>query len=92
MGVQEPEQLARHILHSKGPSGENKEYLFMLEKSLLELGESSGDKHVENIASRVRKLEAPSDPEVTAASVDNEVRRVRSGQSHGEQEELEASQ
>ncbi|KAK5172238.1 uncharacterized protein LTR77_003876 [Saxophila tyrrhenica] len=34
LGVQEPQALAEHIVQSRGPSGENVEYLFMLEEGL----------------------------------------------------------
>lgn len=69
MGVQEPQQLAKHILQSKGPSGENKEYLFMLEKALNELGNESGDKHIEDLATRVREIEDRTNTEVTNIAV-----------------------
>ncbi|KAF2204628.1 ChaC-like protein [Delitschia confertaspora ATCC 74209] len=57
-GPQDPEELARHILRSRGPSGENKEYLYMLEKSLSELGRGSGDAHVSDLAQRAKEIEA----------------------------------
>ncbi|KAL9598920.1 MAG: hypothetical protein Q9219_004186 [cf. Caloplaca sp. 3 TL-2023] len=56
LGVQDPDELARHIWKSKGPSGENKEYLFMLEEALDGLGEEAGDEHVEDLARRVRAI------------------------------------
>ena len=56
MGPQDPDALARHILKSKGPSGENKEYLFLLEKSLLELSKDSGDAHVSDLVRRCREI------------------------------------
>ena len=89
MGVQEPQKLAEHIFHSKGPSGENKEYLFMLAKALDDLGDASRDKHIEDLADRVRRLEARSESEVIEEAVQGEVKRIRSGQSHGQLEELE---
>jgi len=58
MGRQDPEKLAEHILRSKGPSGENKEYLYMLEKALLELSAESGDEHISDLARRCRAMEA----------------------------------
>jgi cation transport protein ChaC len=57
LGPQDPEELAKHILKSKGPSGENKEYLYALEKSLLELSEGSGDEHVGDLVRRCREIE-----------------------------------
>jgi glutathione-specific gamma-glutamylcyclotransferase len=58
LGPQDPDGLARHILKSRGPSGENKEYLFLLEKSLLELSKDSGDDHVSDLVRRCREIEA----------------------------------
>ena len=54
-GPQDPQALAEHICRSRGPSGENVEYLFMLEQALKELGAESGDGHVQDLADRVRK-------------------------------------
>ncbi|KAJ4345881.1 uncharacterized protein N0V89_012017 [Didymosphaeria variabile] len=42
LGPQDPEALAAHILKSKGPSGENREYLFQLEEALRGLGRGWG--------------------------------------------------
>lgn len=61
VGAQDPQELAEHISRSRGPSGENKEYLFMLEKSLEELCSESTDEHVNDLAARVRKIEAGKD-------------------------------
>jgi cation transport protein ChaC len=57
MGPQDPQKLAEHILRSKGPSGENREYLYQLETALLALSPESGDGHVSDLADRCRKLE-----------------------------------
>ena len=100
MGVQEPDQLARHIWRSRGPSGENSEYLFMLEEALEGLGNESGDKHVEDLAKRVRTLGGKSNDEgsivaddtneeMAAKAVESEERRVTSGVASQEQEETE---
>ncbi|KAI4217301.1 MAG: hypothetical protein LQ351_000610 [Letrouitia transgressa] len=86
MGRQDPDQLARHIWKSKGPSGENKEYLFMLEDALKGLGEGAGDEHVQDLATRVRGVGGQ---EVAETALDIELERVRSGKSHSEQEETE---
>ncbi|KAI9805416.1 MAG: hypothetical protein M1825_000667 [Sarcosagium campestre] len=56
-GPQDSQQLAEHIWRSRGPSGENKEYLFLLEAGLESLNHGSGDEHVQDLASRVRALE-----------------------------------
>jgi cation transport protein ChaC len=57
LGPQDPEALARKILESKGPSGENREYLFNLETALLELSEESSDKHISDLVARCKKIE-----------------------------------
>jgi cation transport protein ChaC len=57
LGPQDPEELARHILKSKGPSGENKEYLYMLEEALTRLSRESGDAHISDLARRCREIE-----------------------------------
>lgn len=44
------------IAAGKGPSGENAEYLFMLEDALESLGPGSGDRHVSGLSARVRAL------------------------------------
>ena len=49
--------LARHILHSKGPSGDNKEYLYNLRDALAELAPGAHDDHVSELADMVRELE-----------------------------------
>ncbi|KAF2088277.1 ChaC-like protein [Saccharata proteae CBS 121410] len=58
LGPQDPQKLAEHIVRSRGPSGENKEYLYMLETALLELGPDSGDDHIFDLARRCRDVEA----------------------------------
>ncbi|KAH4311477.1 gamma-glutamylcyclotransferase [Parastagonospora nodorum] len=57
LGPQDPDELARKILESNGPSGENKEYLYMLETALRGLGRGGGDKHVQDLVRRCRVLE-----------------------------------
>ncbi|MCJ1313940.1 hypothetical protein MMC25_007620 [Agyrium rufum] len=58
MGPQEPQRLAEHISRSRGPSGENTEYLLMLETALAALSPESGDAHVEDLARRIREIRA----------------------------------
>jgi cation transport protein ChaC len=93
LGVQEPEKLARHIWKSRGPSGENKEYLFMLEEALRGLGGESGDEHVKDLTDRVRVLENEenrfSGEKVRRDAVSNKAERVESNGAAGEQEEVE---
>ncbi|KAG9201614.1 hypothetical protein G6514_005621 [Epicoccum nigrum] len=57
LGPQEPGALARRILESRGPSGENREYLFNLEEALLGLSAESGDWHVSDLVARCREIE-----------------------------------
>ncbi|PVI08081.1 ChaC-domain-containing protein [Periconia macrospinosa] len=57
LGPQDPDQLARHILKSRGPSGENREYLFQLEVALKGLSAESGDAHVSDLVGRCRVIE-----------------------------------
>ncbi|KAF1832352.1 ChaC-like protein [Decorospora gaudefroyi] len=57
LGPQDPQALALHILKSKGPSGENREYLYNLETALLGLSTESGDAHVSDLVRRCKGLE-----------------------------------
>ncbi|KAF2831109.1 ChaC-like protein [Ophiobolus disseminans] len=57
LGPQQPDALARKILESRGPSGENREYLYELERALAGLGQGSGDSHVKDLAGRCREIE-----------------------------------
>jgi cation transport protein ChaC len=57
LGPQDPAALAKKILDSKGPSGENREYLFNLEAALTGLSKESSDAHVSDLVKRCRALE-----------------------------------
>ncbi|KAF2797644.1 ChaC-like protein [Melanomma pulvis-pyrius CBS 109.77] len=57
LGPQDPQELAAHILRSRGPSGENREYLYLLEEGLLGLSGESGDAHVSDLVTRAREIE-----------------------------------
>ena len=102
LGRQSPQDVAEVIATSTGPSGANAEYLFMLEDSLISLGDGGGDDHVEDLAERVRLMMTggeehsirsgtgtESDSRVKTQAVDNEVERVRSGSDGGAIEETE---
>ncbi|KAI4178853.1 MAG: hypothetical protein LQ346_007332, partial [Caloplaca aetnensis] len=96
LGVQEADALAGVIWRSRGPSGENREYLFMLEEALRELGEGAGDEHVEDLARRVREIGereggGRSGINVAEEAVNGELEKVKSGSSSHEQEETEKS-
>lgn len=58
LGPQDPQALAEHIVKSRGPSGENKDYLYQLEEALNGLSPESGDEHVSDLARRCRDVEA----------------------------------
>jgi glutathione-specific gamma-glutamylcyclotransferase len=57
LGPQDPQALAEHIVRSRGPSGENKDYLYELEAALNSLSEESGDEHISDLARRCREVE-----------------------------------
>ncbi|KAL8994726.1 MAG: hypothetical protein Q9188_006987 [Gyalolechia gomerana] len=93
LGVQDPDELARHIWKSKGPSGENKEYLFMLEEALNKLGKGAGDEHVEDLARRTREVGklaegiaegTVDDTQVAEEAIKGAIRRVKSESSSHE--------
>jgi cation transport regulator ChaC len=46
-----------NLFIGKGPSGENKEYLYNLETALLGLSTNSGDAHVSDLVRRCKALE-----------------------------------
>ncbi|KAK5015148.1 hypothetical protein LTR60_003009 [Cryomyces antarcticus] len=57
LGPQDQQPLAEHILKSTGPSGENREYLYMLDEVLTGLSDESRDEHIHDLARRCRELE-----------------------------------
>lgn len=56
LGALDPQEVALTINESKGPSGENREYLLNLEHALLELSPDSRDDHITDLARRVRTM------------------------------------
>lgn len=58
LGPQDPQALAEKIVQSRGPSGENRDYLYQLEEALRGLSEESADEHVFDLARRCREIEA----------------------------------
>ncbi|XP_021988996.1 gamma-glutamylcyclotransferase 2-3 isoform X2 [Helianthus annuus] len=54
LGPASVEEIAKQIVHAEGPSGPNRDYLFNLEKTLLQMG--CKDEHVMKIADEARKL------------------------------------
>ncbi|KAK4997452.1 hypothetical protein LTR66_003147 [Elasticomyces elasticus] len=67
LGPQDPQALAEHIVRSRGPSGENRDYLFELDQALAELSKESGDEHVHDLARRCREIESTLSPNRTKA-------------------------
>lgn len=59
LGALQPSDVAEKINQSRGPSGENREYLLNLEHALLELCPESKDEHISDLADRVRAMPAP---------------------------------
>ena len=92
LGRLDPQAVAEHICRSRGPSGENTEYLLMLEQALMELGKGSGDGHVQDLADRVRRIRSIQSGQksaVTEGAVEAEIERVESGTTGQPQEEVE---
>jgi len=58
LGAQDPQALAEHIVRSRGPSGDNKDYLYQLDEALKSLSDDSSDDHVHDLARRCRAVEA----------------------------------
>ncbi|KAL7269295.1 hypothetical protein RUND412_008052 [Rhizina undulata] len=56
--VPDIDELAQHIFNSRGPSGENREYLYNLFHALVELCPESKDNHVSDLFRRVAIIEA----------------------------------
>ncbi|XP_022773229.1 gamma-glutamylcyclotransferase 2-3 isoform X2 [Durio zibethinus] len=54
LGPATVEEIAKQIVHAEGPSGPNREYLFRLEKALLQIG--CKDKHVMDLANEARRI------------------------------------
>ncbi|KAI4366591.1 hypothetical protein MLD38_022452 [Melastoma candidum] len=54
LGPASIEDIAWQIIQAKGPSGPNRDYLFHLEKALVEIGHR--DEHVMDLADEVRRL------------------------------------
>jgi len=86
LGPQDPQDLATHILRSKGPSGENREYLYMLGEALQSLSIESADEHVRDLVKRCQTLEAEGWGIITQSHGGHELRKIGSTE---EQEEVE---
>lgn len=58
VGPQDPAELAKHIIHSRGPSGENKEYLYKLGEGLKDLSVHAHDEHIEELVRLAKQVES----------------------------------
>ena len=81
-------------MRSRGPSGENKEYLYLLEEGLEALGEQSGDAHVSDLARRARRFEETGNKDKGGSSLEARGEILVGGELHRvgsteEQEEIE---
>lgn len=56
LGPASLEDIAKQIIQAEGPSGPNRDYLFQLEKALLQMG--CKDQHVTDLANEVRRIVA----------------------------------
>ncbi|OAY23404.1 gamma-glutamylcyclotransferase 2-3 [Manihot esculenta] len=56
------EEIAKQIVHAEGPSGPNRDYLFQLEKALLQIG--CKDKHIMDLANEVRRILSEREPDL----------------------------
>lgn len=89
LGAQDPQKLAEHIVRSRGPSGENRDYLYRLDEALRNLSRDSLDEHVHDLARRCRAVESKQDigpPEQSDEVVGSQLRKIGSTE---EQEEVE---
>lgn len=59
LGALDPQEVALTINESRGPSGENREYLLNLEQALVNLSPQSHDEHISDLAKRVRAMPLP---------------------------------
>lgn len=90
LGPQDPQALAEKIMVSRGPSGENRDYLFQLHEALEGLSEESEDEHISDLARRCREIErrgqGPPEPVQGKDVVGSDLKNVGSTD---EQEETE---
>ena len=57
----------------------------MVDHALHELGSESGDKHIEDLAKRVREIDSTSDHDRETEAVQHELEKVASGEATGEE-------
>ena len=86
LGPLQPQDIAARINQSIGPSGENRDYLLHLEKSLQDLSAESADAHISDLATRVRSMEPRLSDQKLEVSKNLDLHKVSSTE---EQEEIE---
>ena len=89
LGPQDPQALAEHIVRSRGPSGENLDYLYELETALNNLSASSVDEHVSDLAQRCRDIQAKAkkiDPKQSDEVIGSALKNVGSSEEYEEVE------
>ena len=86
LGSQQPEDVAKTINDSIGPSGENRTYLLQLDKALEQLSPESRDEHVRDLSRRVRGMKVPDRSAMPQAPTSPGLHKISSTE---EQEEIE---
>lgn len=88
LGALDPQKIALKINESRGPSGENREYLFNLEQALVKLSPQSHDEHITDLARRVRAMPLPDRSRSDSKDIIQTLHKTTSTE---EQEEVEKS-
>lgn len=78
LGALDPQAVAEKINESRGPSGENREYLLNLEAALLSLSTASKDEHITDLAQRVRAMHPPDRPVAEDAATLSPIDKTKS--------------
>lgn len=86
LGALDPQAVALKINESRGPSGENREYLLNLEHALTSLSPDSHDEHISDLARRIRQMVPAHDSAAEGAEALPTMQRISSTE---EQEEVE---
>ena len=86
LGALKPEDVAKKINESRGPSGENREYLLQLDEALQTLSAESGDEHISDLARRVKAMVPPQRTHTAGQADEVPLHKVGSTE---EQEEVE---
>ncbi|KAL2835088.1 ChaC-like protein-domain-containing protein [Aspergillus cavernicola] len=85
----EPQDVAEVISRGVGQSGQNTEYLYLLEKALEGIGFGSADGHVTDLVRRVREIEGVGEASVEEEKAERDVKlSLSEGVRRGKDEEL----